>query len=65
MILTKRKEGEEKISYKQLYNKSVKIVKTQEKEIERLKVLVKKINLELLEEMEKNTVLEINSLQYN
>ena len=64
MILTKRKEGETENIY-QLYNKSIKIVKTQEKEIERLKVLVKKINLELLEEMEKNTVLEINSLQYN
>ena len=64
MILTKRKEGETENIY-QLYNKSIKIVRTQEKEIERLKVLVKKINLELLEEMEKNTVLEINSLQYN
>jgi len=66
MILTKRKEGEEKdIYYKKLYNKSVEVIKKQEKKIEKLQNLIRMINLNLLCEMEKNVVLEINSVQYN
>ena len=60
-MILKRKEGEQTEDYyKQLYNKSLNVLTQQEKEIERLNVLVKKINLELLKEMEEHMKLQTN-----